>query len=82
MMISLFSSSIYKISDFTVDGHRKLKGYNTGAYTIEFVGREYPEPETPDQKFNRLQMEILELKEELQDGGVRFTFLKLILLLF
>jgi len=55
--------------DFTVDGHRKLKGYNTGAYTIEFVGREYPEPETPDQKFNRLQMEILELKDELQNGG-------------
>uniref|UniRef100_A0AC34QUS2 Dynactin subunit 2 n=1 Tax=Panagrolaimus sp. JU765 TaxID=591449 RepID=A0AC34QUS2_9BILA len=54
--------------DFTGNDKKKLKGYNTGAYIIEFVGKEYPEAETVEQRFNRLQMEIAELEQDIQNG--------------
>lgn len=71
----MFKDDLFsKFIDFTVNGKRKLKGYNTGAYIIEFVGKDYAETETVEQRFNRLQMEIAELEQDIQNGGVSIIF--------
>jgi uncharacterized coiled-coil DUF342 family protein len=56
-------------SDFSAFEHRRRpKGYSTGHYVIEYVGPEFDKPETPEQKYNRLVMEISELKEQVDNG--------------
>uniref|UniRef100_A0A914ZF72 Dynactin subunit 2 n=1 Tax=Panagrolaimus superbus TaxID=310955 RepID=A0A914ZF72_9BILA len=57
-------------SDFSAFEHRRRpKGYSTGHYVIEYVGPEFDQSETPEQKYNRLVMEISELKEQVDNGN-------------
>uniref|UniRef100_A0A1I7WC11 Uncharacterized protein n=1 Tax=Heterorhabditis bacteriophora TaxID=37862 RepID=A0A1I7WC11_HETBA len=59
-----FSDSIAK---------KRLKAYGSSAYVLEIVGREYEQPETPEQKFNRLTFEINELADMIKDQNVTPT---------
>ena len=67
---------ILDFSDFAkkFDNRPRPKGYSTGHYVIEYVGPEYNQPETPDQKYNRLLMEISELREQVEYGQVILSF--------
>ncbi|KAF8356503.1 dnc-2, partial [Pristionchus pacificus] len=61
-----FSDSIAK---------KRRNAYGSSAYVLEIVGKDYGEPETPEQKFNRLTYEIAELgellkKDENAKGGL------------
>uniref|UniRef100_A0A7E4VK43 Dynactin subunit 2 n=1 Tax=Panagrellus redivivus TaxID=6233 RepID=A0A7E4VK43_PANRE len=52
--------------DFTgLSTRRRPKGYSTGHYVIEYVGPQYDEPETIDQRYNRLLMEAEELQAQI-----------------
>ncbi|WKX99406.1 hypothetical protein Q1695_014356 [Nippostrongylus brasiliensis] len=56
-----FSDSIAK---------RRGKSYGSSMYVLEVVGKDYAEPETPEQKYNRLASEIDELAKQLQDENI------------
>ena len=56
------------------DNRRRPKGYTTGHYVIEYVGPEFDQSETPEQKYNRLIMEIAELREQVEHQQVGFLF--------
>jgi DNA repair exonuclease SbcCD ATPase subunit len=61
-------------ADFSAFEHRRRpKGYSTGHYVIEYVGPEYDQSETPEQRYNRLVMEISELKEQVENGQENAT---------
>ncbi|KAK5984966.1 putative dynactin subunit 2, partial [Trichostrongylus colubriformis] len=53
-----FSDSIAK---------RRGKSYGSSVYVLEVVGRDYGEPETTDQKYNRIACEIDELAKQIQE---------------
>ncbi|VDM73540.1 unnamed protein product, partial [Strongylus vulgaris] len=59
-----FSDSIAK---------RRGKSYGSTQYVLEVVGKEFSEPETPEQKYNRLACEIDELAQELKDETIKPT---------
>ncbi|KHJ87266.1 hypothetical protein OESDEN_12964 [Oesophagostomum dentatum] len=59
-----FSDSIAK---------RRGKSYGSSHYVLEVVGKEFSEPETTEQKFNRLACEIDELAQQLKDDSVKPT---------
>jgi hypothetical protein len=55
-------------ADFSAFANRRRpKGYQTGNYVIEVVCPEYDKVETPEQKYNRLVLEIGELKEQIEN---------------
>ncbi|KAK6029998.1 hypothetical protein OSTOST_03881 [Ostertagia ostertagi] len=56
-----FSDSIAK---------RRGKSYGSSMYVLEVVGKDYSEPETTEQKFNRIACEIDELAQQLQVSHV------------
>lgn len=55
-----FSDSIAK---------RRGKSYGSSMYVLEIVGKEYNEPESAEQKYNRIACEIDELARQLQDDS-------------
>uniref|UniRef100_A0A914DIQ4 Dynactin subunit 2 n=1 Tax=Acrobeloides nanus TaxID=290746 RepID=A0A914DIQ4_9BILA len=57
----MISSKNVDFSDSVVN--RRRRGYGGGQYVIEVVGPEYDEPETLEQKYNRLHCELNELME-------------------
>ncbi|KAK6047319.1 hypothetical protein COOONC_15176, partial [Cooperia oncophora] len=59
-----FSDSIAK---------RRGKSYGSSMYVLEIVGKDYSEPETADQKFNRIACEIDELSQQLQEDSTKST---------
>lgn len=61
-----FSDSIAK---------KRGKSYGSSMYVLEVVGKEYDEPETIEQKYNRLSCEIDELAKQLQENTVKPTLL-------
>ncbi len=67
--IADFSDSLVK---------RRRKGYGGGAYVLELIGTDFGQPETPEQKFNRLHLEINELSEQLQAIKVKHRAYSLI----
>uniref|UniRef100_A0A914WFC7 Uncharacterized protein n=1 Tax=Plectus sambesii TaxID=2011161 RepID=A0A914WFC7_9BILA len=52
---------------------RRRRGYGGGSYVLELIGTESGQPETPEQKCNRLHHEINELSEQLQAIKARFV---------
>ncbi|KJH47467.1 Dynamitin [Dictyocaulus viviparus] len=52
-----FSDSIAK---------KRGKSYGSSMYVLEIVGKDYEEPETVEQKYNRLSYEIADLAKQLQ----------------
>ncbi|RCN36183.1 hypothetical protein ANCCAN_17942 [Ancylostoma caninum] len=61
-----FSDSIAK---------RHGKSYGSSQYVLEIVGKEYGEPETAEQRFNRISCEIDELAQQLKDESVKPTLI-------
>ncbi|KAL6727331.1 hypothetical protein Aduo_009219 [Ancylostoma duodenale] len=59
-----FSDSIAK---------RHGKSYGSSQYVLEIVGKAYAEPETAEQRFNRISCEIDELAQQLKDESVKPT---------
>ncbi|KAK6743891.1 hypothetical protein RB195_010907 [Necator americanus] len=59
-----FSDSIAK---------RRGKSYGSSQYVLEIVGKEFSEPETAEQKFNRLVYEVEDLIQQLKDESVKPT---------
>ncbi|XGW15727.1 hypothetical protein V3C99_001294 [Haemonchus contortus] len=57
-----FSDSIAK---------RRGKSYGSSMYVLEVVGKDYGEPETTDQKYNRIAIEIDELAQQLQEDSAK-----------
>ncbi|CAJ0598773.1 unnamed protein product [Cylicocyclus nassatus] len=52
---------------------RRGKSYGSTQYVLEVVGKEFAEPETAEQKYNRLACEIDELAQQLKDETVKPT---------
>jgi dynactin-2 len=47
---------------------RRRKGYGSGQYVLEVIGPNYDEPETPEQKLNRIRCEINELQQSVEQS--------------
>lgn len=71
ILIEDFSDSLVK---------RRRRGYGGGAYVLELIGTDFGQPETAEQKFNRLHHEINELSEQLQ--SIKASYFGLLISLY
>lgn len=60
----LLNADAVDFSD-SLTNSRKKRGYKSGQYVLEIVGKEYGEKETVDQKYRRLRCEVEELMEDI-----------------
>ncbi|KAI1724528.1 dynamitin domain-containing protein [Ditylenchus destructor] len=60
----LLNADTVDFSDALTNSRRK-RGYKSGQYVLEIVGKDCGEKETVDQKFRRLRCEVEELMEEI-----------------